>query len=108
MTEGWHVGRSRNIYVNNIFKHLHRDLQTRNLHLQLSYVPSKDNPADLPSRGIFLFGPPLLDFSLPRNLENELVRCYTPFHKSTRPHLRPLSSTKLLPGFDYNYLFTDC
>ena len=57
IVEGWHVGRHRNHAVNDIFKHIHTFLNSafRICGIAMRYVPSRDNPADRPSRG--LYGP---------------------------------------------------
>jgi hypothetical protein len=51
--EGWWKGRSRNKAVNNVFKRVHRLSEEHQCSFLTRYVPSKHNPADDPSRGIF-------------------------------------------------------
>lgn len=53
VVEGWWTGRSRNHPTNDIFKRLHIVLSDADLTVHSRYVPSKANPADGPSRGIF-------------------------------------------------------
>jgi hypothetical protein len=65
VVEGWWNRRSRNHQVNEVFKSIQDKLERRGLTdaIHTSYVPSKSNPADGPSRGIFpsasLLLPPL-------------------------------------------------
>ena len=53
--EGWRIGRHRNRAVNTIFKHIHSflDLAHHICSVATRYVPSSDNPADRPSRGLY-------------------------------------------------------
>ena len=52
--EGWYVGRHHNAAVNSVFRDIHAFLKTakRVCSIAPHYVPSADNPADPPSRGI--------------------------------------------------------
>lgn len=51
VVEGWWKGRSRNRQTNIVFRRIHAFLGTRQCSIHTRYVPSKDNPADKPSRG---------------------------------------------------------
>lgn len=51
--EGWWKGRSRNTATNEVFKLVHKESERADITFHTRYVPSKDNPADLPSRGIY-------------------------------------------------------
>jgi hypothetical protein len=53
VVEGWWTGRSRNRQVNLVFRCIHSVLQQSNSTIYTRYVPSKENPADPPSRGIY-------------------------------------------------------
>jgi hypothetical protein len=55
VVEGWWNGRSRNGAVNEVFKRLHKYLSgiKAETNIHTTYVPSANNPADLPSRGIY-------------------------------------------------------
>lgn len=55
VVEGWWTGRHRNTEVNSVFKRIHNLLliSPRIAAIHTEYVPSKDNPADGPSRGIY-------------------------------------------------------
>ena len=53
VVEGWWKGRSRNRQTNIVFRHLHSILGTQQCTVHTRHVPSKDNPADGPSRGIY-------------------------------------------------------
>ena len=53
IVEGWPNGRSRNKQVNNSFKRMHATLQDSRCQVITRYVPSENNPADPPSRGIY-------------------------------------------------------
>ena len=59
VVEGWWTGRSRNRQVNLVFRRIHDLLQQHNGTVHTRYIPSKENPADPPSRGIYT-GPNLL------------------------------------------------
>ncbi|TFY59650.1 hypothetical protein EVJ58_g5647, partial [Rhodofomes roseus] len=50
---GWRNGRSRNHQVNGVFRRIHQVAADAQREFFLSYVPSADNPADKPSRGIY-------------------------------------------------------
>lgn len=51
VVEGWWKGRSRNRSTNEVFKHVHALSEEEGVHFHTRYVPSKENPADGPSRG---------------------------------------------------------
>ena len=51
VVEGWWKGRSRNKPTNDVFKHIHALAEAQDVHFHTRYVPSKENPADGPSRG---------------------------------------------------------
>ena len=55
IVEGWRTRRHCNRAVNSIFKHIHAFLESAKhvLGVATRYVPSEDNPADCPSRGIY-------------------------------------------------------
>lgn len=53
VVEGWRSGRSRNRPTNSIFKLIHSTCEVAGITFITRYVPSKSNPADEPSRGIF-------------------------------------------------------
>ncbi|THH15554.1 hypothetical protein EUX98_g9445, partial [Antrodiella citrinella] len=53
VVEGWRSGRSRNGPTNNIFKLVHTACVAVGIHVIARYVPSKSNPADAPSRGVY-------------------------------------------------------
>lgn len=61
VVEGWWKGRSRNKATNNVFKRIHERVATAQCSILTCYVPSKHNPADGPSRGVF----PSLSLLLP-------------------------------------------
>ena len=62
IVEGWWNGRSRSRLVNEVFRRLHRLLQTNSVSIHTRYVASKHNPADGPSRGMC----PRVELQLPR------------------------------------------
>lgn len=54
--ESWRVGRHRNKLINNVFQRIHEHLATPTFPIRsviARFVPSADNPADKPSRGIY-------------------------------------------------------
>lgn len=76
VVDGWRNGRSRNRATNLVFRRIQHllDSQDNFSSFHLRYVPSQDNPADEPSRGIFpsthLLLPPI---PLPGDLGKFLV-----------------------------------
>lgn len=76
IVNGWRNGRSRNWATNLIFCRIYDCLEhiSPNVSFHLCYVPSADNPADGPSRGVFpprhLLLPPLV---LPGDLSTFLI-----------------------------------
>ena len=61
VVEGWWKGRSRNKQTNAVFRRIHELSRHHNCIVHSRYVPSAENPADKPSRGIY---PPIC-FLLP-------------------------------------------
>jgi len=53
IVEGWWAGQSRNRASNEVFKCVHRVLTSAKCSVLTCYVPSRDNPADGPSRGVY-------------------------------------------------------
>lgn len=55
VVEGWWKGRSRNKEVNLVFRRVHEYIRLvpKRFEIRTSYVASKHNPADEPSRGIY-------------------------------------------------------
>ena len=53
VVEGWANGRSRNVETNSVFRRVHDVIETHQSSVVVRYVPSANNPADGPSRGIF-------------------------------------------------------
>jgi hypothetical protein len=98
IVEGWWRGRHRNPEVNNVFRRIHafsHALPGR-FEIHTTYVASKSNPADLPSRGIY--GP--LEFllppiSLPEPILNFLVDATLPL---TPTELRLLREQRYPPA----------
>ena len=79
--EGWHVGRHRNAAVNTVFRNIHSFLEMakRVCSIAPHYVPSADNPADPPSRGIL--GPAHLvlpSFPIPEHTREFIVDTTSP------------------------------
>lgn len=79
IVEGWWTGRSRNRASNEIFKHIHQVIASAKCTVLTRYVPSKDNPADGPSRRIY---PPTSRLLPPIDIPAEL-----------RPFIREISET---------------
>jgi hypothetical protein len=53
VVQGWWRGRSRNSQINNVFKRIHSTLAASACVIHTRFIPSKCNPADGPSRGIY-------------------------------------------------------
>jgi hypothetical protein len=70
VVEGWWNGRSRNRQINTIFRRIHEMSHQHDCTIHTRYVPSEQNPADGPSRGIYNFSNPLLS---PIPIPTELV-----------------------------------
>jgi hypothetical protein len=60
VVEGWWKGRSKNRPTNTVFRRVHSLSLSSGCTIHTRYVPSKDNPADKPSRGIYPPTPLLL------------------------------------------------
>jgi hypothetical protein len=56
VVEGWWKGRSRNWETNKVFRRIHDLANAHQCVFITRYVPSRENPADAPSRGLY---PPL-------------------------------------------------
>ena len=76
LVEGWWKGRSKNRPTNTIFCRVHSLSLSSGCTIHTLYVPSKDNPADKPSRGIYPPTPLLLP-KLP--IPDELTSLITDF-----------------------------
>jgi hypothetical protein len=81
IVEGWWRGSNKNKAVNGVFKRIHEFLHNlpRRLEIHTEYVPSKYNPADGPSRGIYgpesLLLPPI---DVPPKARNLIVDASSP------------------------------
>ncbi|OJA17919.1 hypothetical protein AZE42_12009 [Rhizopogon vesiculosus] len=53
VVEGWWKGHSRSRACNEVFKHIHQVAASAKCTILTRYVPSKENPADGPSQGIY-------------------------------------------------------
>lgn len=80
VVEGWWKGRSRNKPTNTIFRRIHDISRTSKCTFLSRYVPSKANPADKPSRGIY----PTTGCILP---EIPIPECLLPFVINFREEL---------------------
>ena len=90
VVEGWGNGRSKNRQINNVFRRLHLLAASPPGHsFHTRYVPSKDNPADGPSRGIYppdaLLLPPI---SLPLELHRFVIDSQLPYTAIEQRSLR--------------------
>jgi hypothetical protein len=74
VVEGWWSGRSRNKATNSVFRQIHNISEAHKCTFITRYVPSKENPADGPSRGIYptsaLLLPPI---PIPKELHQFIV-----------------------------------
>ncbi|KAF5346190.1 hypothetical protein D9756_011123 [Leucocoprinus leucothites] len=82
VVEGWWNGRSKNRPTNEVFKLIHDLTFTKDSTVLTCYVPSKENPADKPSRGIY---PPtallLPAVNIPASLQNFVIDFDAPLRK---------------------------
>ena len=82
VVEGWGNHRSKNRATNQVFRRIHSFLESfgHSFSIQSAYVPSKDNPADPPSRGIY---PPiellLPEIQLPADLGRFIIDSTLPY-----------------------------
>lgn len=82
VVEGWWNFRSRNRATNRVFRRIHFFLESFNhtFSVHSAYVPSKDNPADPPSRGLY---PPvellLPEIQLPADLSRFIIDSTLPY-----------------------------
>jgi hypothetical protein len=82
VVEGWWNYRSKNAATNRVFRRIHSFLEPFNhsLSIHSAYVPSKNNPADPPSRGLY---PPLElllpDIQLPADLSRFIIDATLPY-----------------------------
>lgn len=53
VVEGWWKGRSKNKATNHVFRRIHDATAIHKCIIHSRYIPSKENPADHPSRGIY-------------------------------------------------------
>ena len=53
VVEGWWKGRSRNKQANLVFRRIHALMGARQSSVHTRYAPSKENPADDPSQGVY-------------------------------------------------------
>ena len=69
VVEGWWKGRSRNKPTNEVFRRVHQLEKASQVTFHTRYVPSRLNPADGPSRGLY---PPLSHLLPPIPISHEL------------------------------------
>jgi hypothetical protein len=102
VVEGWWNGRSKNRPVNDIFRRIHQlSISSPGHSYHTRYIPSKDNPADGPSRGKYpptsLLLPPI---PLSPELERFVIDSQLPLTPIEQQHLRegryPKALTKCL------------
>lgn len=72
VVEGWKNGRSQNSAINIVFRRLHSLCEDTQSRIIIQYVKSGDNPADLPSRGIYPSGPLLPAPTIPSELIDKI------------------------------------
>jgi hypothetical protein len=77
--EGWWKGRSCNPEINAVFRRIHDIAEQTTNTFYTQYVPSKNNPADGPSRGIYPYPQSLLPpVELPTQLQALIVNYDVP------------------------------
>lgn len=96
VSEGWHNGRSRNKFVNQVFRRIYTHNKQRGISLRIQYIPSEQNLADKPSRGLKFPGPHLPSISLPVDLQNDFYRELEPIPEHMHSRLCSIRS-ELLP-----------
>ena len=97
MVKGWWKGRSRKKQINLIFRCIHALMGTQQSSVHTRYIPSKENPADDPSQGVY---PPasllLPKLNIPHELNSLIVNfdsSITSLETGTHQH----NSSALLP-----------
>ena len=79
VVKGWWKGRSRNRQTNLVFRCIHALMGAQQSSIHTRYVPSKENPADDPSRGVY----PPASLLLPKlNIPHELNGLIVNFNSS--------------------------
>jgi len=97
VVEGWWKGQSRNRQANLIFCCIHTIMGAKQSTVHTRYVPSKENPADKPSRGIYLSTSLLLpNVPIPPELR-ELIVDFNAEVSSMEPSPHQQGSPALLP-----------
>ena len=82
VVEGWRNHRSKNLATNRVFRRIHSFLEPfhHSFSIHSAYVPSEDNPADPPSRGLY---PPvellLPEIQLPTDLHRFIIDATLPY-----------------------------
>lgn len=82
VVEGWWNNRSRNKSINGVFRRIHSFLENFDdtFSIHTTYVPSKFNPADGPSRGIYPSVKLLLpEIQLPSDLDRFIIDSTLPY-----------------------------
>ena len=82
VVEGWWNFRSKNKPTNQVFRRIHTFLEQfhHTLSFHSAYIPSADNPADAPSRGVYPSNELLLpEIGLPSDLNRFIVDATFPF-----------------------------
>ena len=97
VTHCFHVGYSHNVLVNEVLKEIFTLCQINHWQIQLLYVPSQQNPADKPSRGMPAAGTPLPYLKLPSSLSTFVYQCKPSTLRNQKPLLFKPSSFTSIP-----------
>jgi len=101
VVKGWWKGQSQNKPTNNVFRDIHTLAEKEGVVFHTCYVPSKENPADNPSRGVYYHQSHLLPaIPIPPSIQQYLCDFDAPLTLSESCLLREGKTPTPLPCLD--------